>query len=139
METVNSNHSDVEIASLLEKVCFGNSVSYFRLNVRALPDSAVSFMLYRLFLQEIRPGMSEPGVRSISGIICESKVLRFERMLFRVTRGNMLFNQAPADEEVVNHITSEKVSLYTFFLAKLLYTLNANDNLQIPKVSYLCV
>lgn len=66
-----------------------------------------------IVLQELRPERSDQsGLRFISGIICKSKVLRFERMLFRATRGNMFFNQAPADEEIVDPISSETV----FFL-----------------------
>lgn len=58
--------------------------------------------------------MSEQaGLRFICGIICESKVLKFERMLFRATRGNMFFNQALADEDIVDPHTYEQVSPYT--------------------------
>ncbi|PPS04165.1 hypothetical protein GOBAR_AA16478 [Gossypium barbadense] len=54
-----------------------------------------------LLEQETRPA-DQSGLRFISGIICKSKALRFERMLFRATRGNMLFNQAPAGEEIMD-------------------------------------
>ena len=61
-------------------------------------------------LQEMRPGRSDQsGLKFISGIICKSKALRFERMLFRATRGNMLFNQAPADEEIMDPVSYEMV------------------------------
>jgi len=61
-------------------------------------------------LQEMRPQPSNlSGLRFISGIICKSKVLRFERMLFRATRGNMLFNQAPADEQIMDPVSTEMV------------------------------
>lgn len=64
--------------------------------------------------QEMRPEtMEHSRVRFISGIICKSKVQIFERMLFRATRGNMLFNQAPAGEDIVDPATSESVP--TFF------------------------
>jgi len=49
------------------------------------------------------------GVRFVSGIILKSKALAFERMLFRATRGNMLFNQAPAGEPVTDPISGEEV------------------------------
>lgn len=56
------------------------------------------------------PGPSnQSGLRFICGIICKSKALKFERMVFRATRGNMLFNQAPAGEEIVDPITNETV------------------------------
>jgi len=61
-------------------------------------------------------------IRFISGIICKSKVLTFERMLFRATRGNMLFNHALADEQIMDPISSEMV----FFL---LINLKNIDNL----------
>ncbi|XP_021889755.1 V-type proton ATPase subunit a1 [Carica papaya] len=65
--------------------------------------------------QEMRHGPSDQsGVRFISGIICKSKALRFERMLFRATRGNMLFNQAPADEEIVDPVSAEMVEKTVF-------------------------
>ncbi|KAK4606219.1 hypothetical protein RGQ29_000473 [Quercus rubra] len=67
-----------------------------------------------LIEQEMRPGRSDQsGLRFISGIICKSKALRFERMLFRATRGNMLFNQAPADEDIVDPV--EKTVFVVFF------------------------
>jgi V-type H+-transporting ATPase subunit a len=49
------------------------------------------------------------GVRFVSGIILKSKALAFERMLFRATRGNMLFNQASAGEPVTDPISGEEV------------------------------
>ncbi|CAJ1979366.1 unnamed protein product [Sphenostylis stenocarpa] len=68
-----------------------------------------------LFEQEMTPAASnQSGLRFISGIICKSKVLRFERMLFRATRGNMLFNQAPADEQIVDPISNEMVEKTVF-------------------------
>ncbi|CAJ2654330.1 V-type proton ATPase subunit a1-like isoform X1 [Trifolium pratense] len=70
-----------------------------------------------LFEQEIVPGPSksnQSGLRFISGIICKSKVLRFERMLFRATRGNMLFNQAPTDEQIMDPISAEMVEKTVF-------------------------
>ncbi|KAK9280089.1 hypothetical protein L1049_013774 [Liquidambar formosana] len=68
-----------------------------------------------LLEQEMRPGPSnQSGLRFISGIICKSKVLRFERILFRATRGNMLFNQAPADENIMDPVSSEMVEKTVF-------------------------
>uniref|UniRef100_A0A9I9DZQ5 V-type proton ATPase subunit a n=2 Tax=Cucumis melo TaxID=3656 RepID=A0A9I9DZQ5_CUCME len=68
-----------------------------------------------LLEQEIRPGPSnQSGLRFICGIICKSKVLRFERMLFRATRGNMLFNQAQADVQIVDPISMEMVEKTVF-------------------------
>ncbi|KAF3438721.1 hypothetical protein FNV43_RR21485 [Rhamnella rubrinervis] len=68
-----------------------------------------------LLEQEMRPGRSDQsGLRFISGIICKSKVLRFERMLFRATRGNMLFNQAPADEQIMDPLSTEMVEKTVF-------------------------
>ncbi|KAM7258777.1 hypothetical protein ACFE04_014518 [Oxalis oulophora] len=68
-----------------------------------------------LLEQEMTPGPSnQSGLRFISGIICSSKVLRFERMLFRATRGNMFFNQAPADVEIMDPLTTETVEKTVF-------------------------
>ncbi|XP_038901222.1 V-type proton ATPase subunit a1 [Benincasa hispida] len=68
-----------------------------------------------LLEQEMRPGPSnQSGLRFICGIICKSKVLRFERMLFRATRGNMLFNQAPADVQIMDPISTEMVEKTVF-------------------------
>ncbi|KAH1108933.1 hypothetical protein J1N35_012701 [Gossypium stocksii] len=66
-----------------------------------------------LLEQETRPA-DQSGLRFISGIICKSKALRFERMLFRATRGNMLFNQAPAGEEIVDPLSAEMVEKTVF-------------------------
>lgn len=75
-----------------------------------------------LIEQEMRPGRSDQsGLRFISGIICKSKALRFERMLFRATRGNMLFNQAPADEDIVDPVSRETVFFH-------LITIEFSDN-----------
>ncbi|KAK4492009.1 hypothetical protein RD792_002797, partial [Penstemon davidsonii] len=68
-----------------------------------------------LLEQEMRPGPSnQSGVRFISGIICKSKVMRFERMLFRTTRGNMLFNQAQADDQIMDPVSNETVEKTVF-------------------------
>uniref|UniRef100_A0A7N0UKU1 V-type proton ATPase subunit a n=1 Tax=Kalanchoe fedtschenkoi TaxID=63787 RepID=A0A7N0UKU1_KALFE len=68
-----------------------------------------------LLEQDMRPESSnQSGLRFISGIICKSKALRFERMLFRSTRGNMLFNRAPAGETIMDPITSEMVEKMVF-------------------------
>lgn len=87
-----------------------------------------SFVHNRLFIwQEMGPGPSnQSGLRFISGIICKSKALRFERMLFRATRGNMLFNQATADEHIMDPVSTEMVFLCLittyFFILFLLLT-----------------
>lgn len=61
----------------------------------------------------MRPGPSnQSGLRFISGIISKAKVLSFERMLFRATRGNMLFNQAPTDEQIVDPVSTEMVIFF---------------------------
>lgn len=66
------------------------------------------------YLQELRPELSsQSGIRFISGIICKSKVLRFERMLFRATRGNMLFNQAVADDQILDPASNEMVIFFS--------------------------
>ncbi|XP_060174424.1 V-type proton ATPase subunit a1-like isoform X2 [Lycium barbarum] len=68
-----------------------------------------------LLEQEMRSELSnQSGVRFISGIICTSKVLQFERILFRATRGNMLFNQAVADEEILDPSSNEMVEKIVF-------------------------
>ncbi|KAF3644304.1 V-type proton ATPase subunit a1 [Capsicum annuum] len=68
-----------------------------------------------LLEQEMQPELSnQSGVRFISGIICKSKVLQFERMLFRATRGNMLFHQAVADEEILDPSSNEMVEQIVF-------------------------
>ncbi|XP_010244989.1 PREDICTED: V-type proton ATPase subunit a1-like [Nelumbo nucifera] len=65
--------------------------------------------------QETRLGPSnEAGLRFISGIICKSKALRFERMIFRATRGNMLFNQAPTEKYATDPMSVEMVEKIVF-------------------------
>ncbi|KAH6814075.1 vacuolar proton ATPase A1 [Perilla frutescens var. frutescens] len=65
--------------------------------------------------QEMRNGPSnQSGVGFVSGIIPKSKVLRFERMLFRTTRGNMFFNQAPAYHQILDPATNEMVEKIVF-------------------------
>lgn len=68
-----------------------------------------------LLEQEMQPGHSnQAGLRFISGIICKSKALPFERMLFRATRGNMFFNQAPAEQHVMDPLSAEVVGKIVF-------------------------
>lgn len=68
-----------------------------------------------LLEQEMQPGPSiKAGLRFISGIICKSKALSFERMLFRATRGNMFFNHAPAGEHVKDPVSGEMVEKTVF-------------------------
>ncbi|CAL5200304.1 unnamed protein product [Lathyrus oleraceus] len=65
--------------------------------------------------QEMRPEPSNTSsLRFISGIICKSKALRFERMLFRATRGNMLFNHAPAGEQIMDPVSTEMIEKTVF-------------------------
>lgn len=59
---------------------------------------------------------NQSHVRFISGVICKSKVLTFERMLFRATRGNMLFNKAPAEYEIMDPSSNEMVFFSFFFI-----------------------
>ncbi|XP_052200901.1 V-type proton ATPase subunit a1-like isoform X1 [Diospyros lotus] len=67
------------------------------------------------FLELERPeSTNQSGVRFVSGIISKSKVLRFERMLFRATRGNMFFNQAPADEKILDPASTEMIEKIVF-------------------------
>lgn len=64
----------------------------------------------------MQPGISDQsGVKFVSGVICKSKALRFERMLFRTTRGNMLFNQAPADDAILDPASNEMVIVLIHF------------------------
>lgn len=75
--------------------------------------SFLSLLIKQLFYsQEMNPGHSnQSGLRFISGIINKDKLLKFERMLFRATRGNMLFNQTTSDEEIMDPSTSEMVRI----------------------------
>ncbi|XP_051143350.1 V-type proton ATPase subunit a1-like isoform X2 [Andrographis paniculata] len=68
-----------------------------------------------LLEQEMQHGTShQSGVKFISGIICKSNIMRFERMLFRTTRGNMFFNQARTDDHIVDPATNEMVEKTVF-------------------------
>lgn len=67
-----------------------------------------------LLEQELRGAPILSGVRFICGIINKEKVLTFERMLFRATRGNMLFHQAAADEQIIDPISAEMVEKTIF-------------------------
>ncbi|XP_056168915.1 V-type proton ATPase subunit a1-like isoform X2 [Syzygium oleosum] len=70
-----------------------------------------------LLEKEMKPGtLEQSGLNYISGIICQTKILMFERMLFRATRGNMLFNQAPANEGIMDPVTSEMVDKVVFLV-----------------------
>ncbi|KAF2321876.1 hypothetical protein GH714_003305 [Hevea brasiliensis] len=97
---VSSNsHAVAEETELNENVYsnddYGETTSFLEKELRSVPSN-------------------QSGLRFISGIIPRSKVLRFERMLFRATRGNMLFNQAPADEEIMDPVSTEMVEKTVF-------------------------
>lgn len=70
-----------------------------------------------LLEQEIQPEFSnKAGLRFITGIICKSKALRFERMLFRATRGNMFIHQAQVGELVMDPVSGEMVENTVFVI-----------------------
>ena len=46
----------------------------------------------------------------ITGLVAKSKATAFERILFRATRGNLFFKQAPVEQPVLDPATNEKVS-----------------------------
>ncbi|KAF7805546.1 V-type proton ATPase subunit a1 [Senna tora] len=85
-------------------------------NGEKLRQSYNELLEFKIVLQkDTRSGPpSQSGLRFICGIICKSKVLRFERMLFRATRGNILFNQAPADEEIMDPVSTEMIEKTVF-------------------------
>ncbi|KAK7261398.1 hypothetical protein RIF29_27707 [Crotalaria pallida] len=111
----------LEFKIVLEKAC-GFLVSSHGLAVsdeRELQENVYTNDGYvetaSLLEQEMGPGpSSQSGLRFVSGIICKSKILRFERMLFRATRGNMLFNQAPADEQIMDPVSTEMIEKTVF-------------------------
>ncbi|KAI4334446.1 hypothetical protein L6164_019140 [Bauhinia variegata] len=111
----------LEFKIVLQKACgfLVSSHSHAVLDERELEENVYSNGDYvetaSLLEQEMRPRPSnQSGLRFISGIISKSKVLRFERMLFRATRGNMLFNQAPADEQIVDPVSNEMIEKSVF-------------------------
>nr|KYP58616.1 Vacuolar proton translocating ATPase [Cajanus cajan] len=111
----------LEFKIVLEKACGFLVSSHGRVvsEGRELQENVYSNDAYvetaSLLEQEMRPQSSNSsGLRFISGIICKSKLLRFERMLFRATRGNMLFNQAPADERIMDPVSSEMIEKTVF-------------------------
>ncbi|XP_019167596.1 PREDICTED: V-type proton ATPase subunit a1-like [Ipomoea nil] len=70
-----------------------------------------------LMEQEMRSDIpNQSHVRFISGVICKSKVLTFERMLFRATRGNMFFNQTTAEYEIMDPASNEMVEKVVFIV-----------------------
>lgn len=127
-ENIYSNEDFSDTASLLEQVitCVPAPVSVsspitvlfcpniiFRSYWLFFPISCINYLKLLSFwflFQDMHPGPSnQSGVRFISGIICKSKVLTFERMLFRATRGNMFFNQATADDQIMDPLSNEMV------------------------------
>ncbi|PRQ36603.1 putative hydroxymethylglutaryl-CoA reductase, class I/II [Rosa chinensis] len=70
-----------------------------------------------LLEQDIKTGpLDQSGLNFVSEIICKSKALMFERMLFHATRGNLFFNQTPADEHIMDPLSSEMVEQIVFFV-----------------------
>ncbi|GAB2275059.1 V-type proton ATPase subunit a1 [Dionaea muscipula] len=67
-----------------------------------------------LLEQEMRGTTIQSGVRFICGIVNKTKVLSFERMLFRATRGNMLFHRAAIVEQIIDPTSSETVEKTVF-------------------------
>ncbi|XP_068668322.1 V-type proton ATPase subunit a1-like [Aristolochia californica] len=81
-------------------------------NIYAKEDYSENASLLEKEMQPQPP--STAGLRFISGILCKSKALRFERMLFRATRGNMLFHRAPVDVKVMDTVSTEMVEKTVF-------------------------
>ncbi|KAI4322217.1 hypothetical protein L6164_021929 [Bauhinia variegata] len=111
----------LEFKIVLQKACgfLVSSHSHAVSDERELEENVYSNDDYvdsaSLLEQEMRPRPSnQSGLRFISGIISTAKVLRFERMLFRATRGNMLFNQAPADEQIMDPVSTEMIEKTVF-------------------------
>ncbi|RZB84076.1 V-type proton ATPase subunit a1 isoform C [Glycine soja] len=111
----------LEFKIVLQKACgfLVSNHSRVVLDERELRENVYSNDAYvetvSLLEQEMRPQSSNSsGLRFISGIICKSKVLRFERMLFRATRGNMLFNLAPADEQIMDPVSADMIEKTVF-------------------------
>ncbi|KAK8798772.1 hypothetical protein WA158_007856 [Blastocystis sp. Blastoise] len=52
----------------------------------------------------------------VSGVINESDKVRFERMLFRATRGNCLVHFTPIQQTLVDPITGQDVKKYVFLV-----------------------
>ncbi|CAL0321918.1 unnamed protein product [Lupinus luteus] len=111
----------LEFKIVLQKACgfLVSSHGHAVPDERELQENVYSHDQYveagSLLEQEMGPGPSnQSGLRFISGIICKSKILRFERMLFRATRGNMLFNQASADEQIMDPVSTEMIEKTVF-------------------------
>ncbi|GMP89099.1 hypothetical protein CsSME_00040813 [Camellia sinensis var. sinensis] len=121
-EKLQQTHNELlEFKMVLQKASdfLVSSKSHAVAEERELDDHVYSNDVYAdtasLLEQEMQPGPSnQSGLRFISGIISKSKALRFERMLFRATRGNMLFNQAPTDEQIFNPVSTEMVEKIVF-------------------------
>ncbi|CAL5334880.1 unnamed protein product [Camellia sinensis] len=110
---------DVELEELEASGFLVSSKNHAVAEERELDDHVYSNDDYAdtasLLEQEMRHEPSnQSGLRFISGIISKSKLLGFERMLFHATRGNMLFNQAPADEPILDPVTTEMVEKMVF-------------------------
>ncbi|KAM5554558.1 hypothetical protein ABKV19_022781 [Rosa sericea] len=83
-------------------------------NVYLINDYGDSVSLLEL---DIKTGPSDQsGLNFVSGIICKSKALMFERMLFHGTRGNMFLNQAPADEHIMDPLSTEMFEQIVFLV-----------------------
>lgn len=68
-----------------------------------------------LLEQEMQPGsVNQSCLRFIGGIICKSRILSFEKMLFRATRGNMLFSRAVVDDIILDPVSDEMVEKMIF-------------------------
>ncbi|PKA60270.1 Vacuolar proton ATPase a1 [Apostasia shenzhenica] len=107
------NHSASSAMELDENIDFSSCCMLFSCKLILLAPSYLKNVF--LFLKEIEPELpNKAGLRFISGIILKSKALKFERMLFRATRGNMFFHQAPAGAHVRDHISGEMVEKTVF-------------------------
>ncbi|XP_057827515.1 V-type proton ATPase subunit a1 isoform X2 [Cryptomeria japonica] len=62
-------------------------------------------------------GMSRQGrLGFVSGLVPTAKVVPFERVLFRATRGNMLFKQVAVEQHVKDPVLSEMVPKVVFVI-----------------------
>ncbi|KAH9331601.1 hypothetical protein KI387_003709, partial [Taxus chinensis] len=78
-------------------------------NGEELEDSSL------LLEQETQAGLPRHGrLRFICGLIPKAKVIPFERVLFRATRGNMLFKQVAVEQHVKDPVLCEMVRSYSY-------------------------
>ncbi|CAI5534727.1 unnamed protein product [Closterium sp. Naga37s-1] len=91
-----------------------------------------------LLLEQEMASDSSKRLGFVTGLVPLSKVLTFERLLFRATRGNMFLKQEVVDEPVLDPATGEQVEKVVFVVEKVVFVVFFSGERARTKIMRIC-